>query len=136
MAALIIAACLLLLAVPAAGGSPWQNASLPIATRTANLISLLTLEEKASLLSYINPAIPRLGLPAFNFGTECQRGVRGPPAPVVPFPSGAAQSAAFNASLAAAIGRATALQARASFNVLRCVLARHLTSFARPPGGA
>jgi len=98
--------------------SPWQNASLPIAERTANLISLLTLEEKASLLFYLNPAIPRLGLPAFNFGTECQRGVRGPAAPVMPFPSGAAQSAAFNVSLVAAIAQATALQARANFNVL------------------
>ena len=106
-------------AAPAGGGlAPWQNASLPIAARTANLISLLTLEEKASLLSFLNPPIPRLGLPAFSFGTECQRGVRGPAAPVVPFPSGAAQSAAFNVSLVAAIGRATALQARASFNLL------------------
>lgn len=98
--------------------APWQDPTKPVAARVANLISLLTLEEKASLLNFHSPAIPRLALPAFSFETECQRGVRAPAVPVVAFPSGAAQTATFNASLAFAIGAATAVQARANFNLL------------------
>lgn len=113
------AVCLLAATAAARADYPWQNASLPVAQRVLNLVSLLTLEEKAALLSFHSPALPRLGLPAFGFEAECQRGVRFPAAPVAPFPSGAAQTAAFNASLVFAIGRATATQARASFNVLR-----------------
>jgi beta-glucosidase len=104
--------------VVAAVAFPWQDPSQPVAARVANLISLLTLEEKASLLNFQSPAIPRLALPAFSFETECQRGVRAPAVPVVPFPSGAAQTATFNSTLAFSIGAATAVQARANYNVL------------------
>lgn len=100
---------------------PWQDPSLPTPARVANLISLLTLEEKAAQLSFHAPAVARIALPAFNYEAECQRGLRFPPpgAPVTPFPSGAAQTAAFNASLAFAVGAATAVQARGAYNVLR-----------------
>lgn len=108
-------------AAAAAASWPWQDPTVPAAARTANLISLLTLEEKASLLNFKSPAVPRLGVPAFSFEAECQRGLRQPAAgtAVTPFPSGAGQTASWNASLAYAVGAATAVQARANFNVLR-----------------
>ena len=95
---------------------PWQNASLPVAVRVANLISLLTLEEKASLLVDASPAIPRLGFPAYAWGRECQRGLRAVAA-ATPFPAGVGQGSTFNESLVYAIAATTAVQARAAYNI-------------------
>jgi hypothetical protein len=44
----------------AAPAFPFLDPTLPVAARVANLISLLTLEEKASLLNFRAPAIARL----------------------------------------------------------------------------
>jgi beta-glucosidase-like glycosyl hydrolase len=112
-------ALLAALSAGASSVSPWQDPTLPVAARVADLVGRLTLDEKAALLNFRAPAVARLGLPAFGFETECQRGIRAPSVPSVPFPSGAAQSATFNATLAFAIGAATATQARADFNLRR-----------------
>ena len=39
------------------------------------LVSRMTLEEKASQLKYDAPAIPRLGIPAYNWWNEALHGV-------------------------------------------------------------
>src|SRR5215813_11878024 len=39
------------------------------------LISQMTLEEKVSQLSYTSVAIPRLGIPEYNWWNECLHGV-------------------------------------------------------------
>ena len=121
---MLVVSFLLLACLPLRTASytwPWQDPSLPAVARTENLMSLLTLEEKASLLNFMSPAIPRLGVPAFAFEAECQRGLRKPAAgtSVTPFPSGVGQTASWNVSLVNAIGAATAVQVRANFNVLR-----------------
>jgi len=54
---------------------PFQNKNLPLQTRVSDLVSRLTLEEKVSLLHQYQPAIPRLGIPAFKTGTEALHGV-------------------------------------------------------------
>ena len=67
-----------LLAVAAASTGqfeyPWQDPSLPTARRTENLVSLLTVAEKASLLQATSPAVPRLSLPGYRWARECERG--------------------------------------------------------------
>ena len=53
---------LLLLSLGVHSLDPWRNASLPIPTRVADLLSRLTLEEKVSQMISVSAAIPRLGI--------------------------------------------------------------------------
>ena len=70
-AALTVAAA----AAAQGGPAPWQNSSLPVAERVADLVSLLTLEEAvANLYSNAMAGAPRLGLPAYRMDAECMRG--------------------------------------------------------------
>lgn len=54
---------------------PFQDPSLPVQKRVSDLLSRLTLEEKVSLMHQYQPAVPRLGIPAFKTGTEALHGV-------------------------------------------------------------
>ena len=61
--------------------------------RAADLVSRLTLEEKASLMTYKSAAIERLGIPAYNWWNEALHGVaRNGSATVFPEPIGMAAS--------------------------------------------
>ena len=54
---------------------PYQNPELPPEQRAEDLCSRLTLEEKASLMMDHSPAIPRLGIPQFEWWNEALHGV-------------------------------------------------------------
>lgn len=54
---------------------PFRNPELSIEERVNNLVSLMTLKEKADQLVYTAPAIPRLGIPAYNWWNEALHGV-------------------------------------------------------------
>ena len=54
---------------------PYLNPSLPAATRAADLVRRMTLEEKASQLVNHSRAIPRLGVPAYDWWSEALHGV-------------------------------------------------------------
>jgi beta-glucosidase len=73
---LIASTCLGTLAL--AQGSappPFKDASLPTEQRVRDLISRMTLEEKAAQLGHTAPAIPRLGVPEYNWWNEGLHGV-------------------------------------------------------------
>ena len=53
----------------------FQNPSLTTEERVADLVSKMTLQEKADQLLYTAPAIPRLGIPAYNWWNEALHGV-------------------------------------------------------------
>ena len=53
----------------------YQNPDLPFERRVADLVSRMTLEEKASQMQDVAPAIPRLGIPAYNWWNEALHGV-------------------------------------------------------------
>jgi beta-glucosidase len=53
----------------------WRNPDLPFEARAADLVSRLTTEEKISQLMHESAAIPRLGIPAYNWWNECLHGV-------------------------------------------------------------
>ncbi len=65
----------IVIAQQAAGEFPFQNISLSIEERVTDLVSRMTLKEKADQLLYTAPAIPRLGIPAYNWWNEALHGV-------------------------------------------------------------
>lgn len=54
---------------------PFRNPSLSTEDRVADLVSRMTLKEKADQLLYTAPAIPRLGIPSYNWWNEALHGV-------------------------------------------------------------
>lgn len=54
---------------------PFRDPSLATDDRVADLISRMTLKEKADQLLYTAPAIPRLGIPSYNWWNEALHGV-------------------------------------------------------------
>ena len=54
---------------------PYQNPSLTAEQRAEDLLSRLTLEEKTLLMMDASPAIPRLGIPTFQWWSEALHGV-------------------------------------------------------------
>src|SRR5689334_11796938 len=59
----------------AASVASFKNASLPVDVRVKDLISNMTLEEKAGQLGHTAAAIPRLGIPEYNWWNEGLHGV-------------------------------------------------------------
>jgi beta-glucosidase len=55
--------------------SVFLNPSAPIDRRIDDVLSRMTLDEKASQLQNDSPAIDRLGIPAYNWWNECLHGV-------------------------------------------------------------
>ena len=93
----------------------WQNHSVPTLDRTNDLIARLTLDEKASLLGADSAAVPRLGLPAYSWGRECERGDCSGPTGTA-YPTELALAASFDVQLVNDIARATALEVRGNVN--------------------
>ncbi|MEO8615322.1 MAG: glycoside hydrolase family 3 N-terminal domain-containing protein, partial [Luteolibacter sp.] len=58
-----------------ASPEPFQDPTLPIDTRVTDLISRLSLEEKARQMMMSSPAIPRLGIPCYDWWNEALHGV-------------------------------------------------------------
>lgn len=54
---------------------PFQNPDLNAGVRAADLVSRLTLDEKVSQMVNAAVAIPRLGVPEYNWWNECLHGV-------------------------------------------------------------
>ena len=53
----------------------YKDPKQPVAKRVDDLLSRMTLEEKASQMLSDSPAIDRLGIPAYNWWNECLHGV-------------------------------------------------------------
>src|SRR5437868_2246714 len=53
----------------------YLNQALPFEQRAADLVSRMTLEEKVSQMKDVAPAIPRLGVPEYNWWNEALHGV-------------------------------------------------------------
>ena len=69
---------MLLLAFSCVAGAqqyPYQNLQLSSQERAEDLCSRLTLEEKTKLMRNSSPAIPRLGIPQFEWWSEALHGI-------------------------------------------------------------
>lgn len=84
--------------------------------RAEELVARMTLEEKASQLKYDAPAIPRLGIHAYNWWNEAAHGVARAGTATV-FPQNIGISATFDMPLAEKIGETVSIEARAKFNM-------------------
>lgn len=94
----------------------YKNTSLPIDARVKDLLAKLTLTEKVSLLGYRSQAVPRLGIPAYNWWNEGLHGVaRAGDATV--FPQAIALAATFNNDLVRLVSDAISTEARAKYNL-------------------
>ena len=66
---------------------PWQDTTAGLDSRVGWLVQHLTLDEKLSLMVHQNPAIERVGLPAYSWWNEALHGVaRAGEATVYPMP--------------------------------------------------
>ena len=80
--------------------------------RAEHLVSQMTLEEKASQLSYESPAIERLGIPQYNWWNEALHGVARAGTATV-FPQAIGLAAMFDDAFLEEIGDIVATEARA-----------------------
>ena len=94
---------------------PYLDPSLPISERLDDLLSRLTLPEKISQMCNACAAIPRLGIPAYDYWSEGLHGVARNGRATV-FPQVIGLAAAWDPSLAQRIGSATGDEGRAKYH--------------------
>ncbi|MGB8490075.1 MAG: xylan 1,4-beta-xylosidase [Bacteroidales bacterium] len=94
---------------------PYQNAGLSTEDRVKDLISRLTLEEKASLMCDQSDAIPHLGIKKFNWWSEALHGLANNENVTV-FPEPIGMAASFDDSLAYHVFNAVSDETRARYN--------------------
>ncbi len=72
----LLSICFIFLVTVLSAQEPaYLNTELPFGDRVSDLVSRMTLEEKAAQLLYTAPAIPRLGVPEYNWWNEALHGV-------------------------------------------------------------
>jgi beta-glucosidase len=108
---------------------PYLNTALPIDQRVDDLVSRMTVEEKATQFSSTSAAIPRLQVPAYNWWSEALHGVANQGTATV-FPQAIGLAAMFDEPLLLRIATTISTEARAKFHEYQ------RTSAAAPAPGA
>lgn len=93
---------------------PFQDPAFDFSQRVDDLISRLSVEEKASLMLYNSPAIERLGIPEYNWWNECLHGV-GRAGKATVFPQAIGLAATFDDDLMFRVASAISDEARAKY---------------------
>ena len=94
---------------------PYQDPSLPFEERAKDLVSRMTLEERASQLRFDAPPVERLGIPAYNWWNEALHGVARA-GTATTFPQAIGMAAMFDAPLMREIGGVISQEGRAKYN--------------------
>ncbi|MHB8653806.1 MAG: glycoside hydrolase family 3 protein [Terriglobia bacterium] len=94
---------------------PYDDPSLPIAQRVDDLVSRMTLEEKVLQMQHTAPAIPRLGVAAYDWWNEALHGVARSGYATV-FPQAIGMAATWDTDLVHREGRVISVEARAKYN--------------------
>jgi len=94
--------------------APYLNTTLPVDTRVADLISRLTLQEKAQLLNHRGTTVNRFDIRADEWN-QCLNGVRWTK-PTTLFPTCIGMSATFDTGLVKDVADALSDEARAIYN--------------------
>jgi beta-glucosidase len=108
-----IAAAFLACAAPASAEQPvYKDLSRSFEERASDLVARMTLEEKVAQLGNDAPAIPRLGVPAYEWWNEALHGVARAGAATV-FPQAIGLAATFDSQLMFEVATAISDEARA-----------------------
>lgn len=94
---------------------PYQDPSLSPEQRAADLVSRMTLDEKAAQSINTAPAIPRLGVPAYDYWSEGLHGIARSGYATL-FPQAIGMAATWNPDLLHSIGNVVSVEARAKYN--------------------
>jgi beta-glucosidase len=97
------------------GTEIWKDDSKPIDARVNDLVSRLSLAEKVQQVRNDAPAIPRLGIPAFNYWNEALHGVARAGVATV-FPQAIGMAATWDAQLVHAEADVISTEGRAKFH--------------------
>lgn len=100
------------LCLPVFAQLPYQNPDLSPEKRANDLLSRLTLDEKVLLMQNTSPAIPRLGIKAYDWWNEALHGV-GRAGLATVFPQSIGMGASFNNELLLQVFTAVSDEARA-----------------------
>jgi beta-glucosidase len=113
-----ICLCSSMLAIAQTGDTefPFRNTKLSIEQRVDDVVSRLTLEEKVAQMLNSTPAIPRLGIPAYDWWNEVLHGVARTPFRVTVFPQAIGMAATFDTNSLYKMADYSALEGRAIHN--------------------
>ena len=95
--------------------APYLDPKLPLERRVDDLISRMTLEEKVSQMMNAAPAIPRLGIPQYDWWNEALHGVAFSGVATV-FPQAIGLGATFNPQLVNRVANVISDEARAKYH--------------------
>ena len=97
------------------GPEIWRDAAQPVAVRVPDLVRRLSLAEKVAEMCNSAAAIPRLGIPAYDYWNECLHGVARAGVATV-FPQAIGMAATWDVPLAHQEADVIATEARAKHN--------------------
>jgi beta-glucosidase len=119
---LTLAVCLVVISSPATTqeskpdpGAAYLNPRLPLDQRVDDLVSRMTLEEKVSQMMNAAPAIPRLGIPQYDWWNEALHGVAFSGIATV-FPQAVGLGATFDPALVHRVANVISDEARAKYH--------------------
>jgi beta-glucosidase len=95
---------------------PFQDYNSTFEKRVDDLVGRLTLEEKVAQMLNAAPAIPRLGIPAYDWWNEVLHGVARTPHKVTVFPQAIGMAATFDTQSLFDMANYSALEGRAIHN--------------------
>jgi len=98
-----------------AASCPYLNPALTPESRAKDIVSRMTLEEKVSQMQDVAPAIPRLGVPAYNWWNEALHGVARNGF-ATNFPQSIGLAATWDTALMRRIAMTIAVEGRAKYN--------------------
>ena len=126
---IFVSAMALVAALDAVAQPAYMDKNLSPEQRAEDLLGRLTLVEKASLMDYNSPAIPRLGISAYNWWNEALHGVaRNGYATMYPMPIGMAAS--FDPQLIEEVFTSVSDEARVKYRLARTVETRDNLQYA------
>ncbi|MDT5268523.1 MAG: beta-glucosidase [Acidobacteriota bacterium] len=95
--------------------APYLDPSLPVRQRVEDLVSRMTLEEKVSQMMNAAPAVPRLGIPEYDWWNEALHGVAFNGTATV-FPQAIGLGATFDPRLVGRVAEVISTEARAKYH--------------------
>lgn len=93
----------------------WFDSTLPLEKRVDALVSSMTLEEKAGQMNNHAPALPRLGVPEYDYWSEGLHGIARSGYSTL-FPQAIGMAATWDVNLQHEIGNVVGTEARARYN--------------------